>query len=418
MKKRILALLMAMAMMFALAACGNSGDETSDPPSGNSQTSEDNNGGTEGNVLRIGALLNTTGWFASIDYNNQIEMQTLVDYLNEQGGIEIGGETYTLELVVEDGGSDVEGIRTAAQRLVDAGIKYVVETNDFWVEGAVDIFESAGVMNIMNQNNMNYNAINEDLNYSFNFSNSCTSLYSTAIQVLAENYPDATSVVYACDDNGVNAEQAALVQAACEEYGLEYIDSPIIYDGETTDFSSIALRIASTGADAFIGNGTPDNFAAILKELRNSGSDAVGCAVITMMPGTLVAGSGLSDLSNAFTLPLNDVNDTANNTEMFNTIYSRFVETYGEDAATAWSGASLDNLYTLLQLMQDAGSVDVDEVCAYIDSADTVETIYGTGYICGEETFGVAHCVAHNVVGVKLENGQNVNMGSYESIAP
>ena len=68
--------------------------------------------------------------------------------------------------------------------------------------------------------------------------------------------------------------------------------------------------------------------------------------------------------------------------------------------------------------MQDAGSVDVDEVCAYIDSAETVETLFGTGTICGEETFGVAHCVAHNVVGVKLENGENVNMGSYESIAP
>ena len=423
MKKRILALLMAAAMMFALAACSNQSGETSDPPAGESTPAsepagEEPGGETEGNVLKLGALLNTTGWFASIDYNNQIEMQTLVDYLNEQGGIEIGGETYTLELVVEDGGSDVEGIRSAAQRLVDAGIKYVIETNDFWVEGAVDIFESAGVINVMTQNNMNYNAINEDLKYSFNFSNSCTSLYATAVQVLAENYPEATKLVYACDDNGVNDEQAALVKAACEQYGLEYVDSPVIYDGETTDFSSIALRIAGTGADAFIGNGTPDNIAAILKELRNSGSDMVGCAVITMMPNTFVAGSGLNDLSNAFSLPLNDVNDTANNTEMFNTIYSRFVETYGEDSATAWSGASLDNLYTLLQLMQDAGSVDVDEVCAYIDSAETVETLFGTGTICGEETFGVAHCVAHNVVGVKLENGENVNMGSYESIAP
>ena len=47
-----------------------------------------------------------------------------------------------------------------------------------------------------------------------------------------------------------------------------------------------------------------------------------------------------------------------------------------------------------------------------------METLFGTRTICGEETFGVAHCVAHNVVGVKLENGENVNMGSYESIAP
>lgn len=40
MKKRILALLMAAAMMFALAACGNQSNDTSDPPSDNSQAVE------------------------------------------------------------------------------------------------------------------------------------------------------------------------------------------------------------------------------------------------------------------------------------------------------------------------------------------------------------------------------------------
>ena len=60
-------------------------------------------------MLKIGALLNTTGWFASVDYNNQIEMQTLCDYINEQGGLDVGGTKYQLELVVEDGGSDAEG---------------------------------------------------------------------------------------------------------------------------------------------------------------------------------------------------------------------------------------------------------------------------------------------------------------------
>ena len=113
--KKLLALLLAMAMVLSLAACGGaaaSGSSAAEAPAEEAAPAGDN-------VLKIGALINTTGWFASIDYNNQIEMETLCKYYNDQGGIDIGGTKYQLELVVEDGGSDAEGIRSAAQRLVD-----------------------------------------------------------------------------------------------------------------------------------------------------------------------------------------------------------------------------------------------------------------------------------------------------------
>ncbi len=421
MTKKLLALLLAAAMILGLAACGSgSGSAASTPPAESAKDSAAapaTNGAADGNVLKIGALLNTTGWFASVDYNNQIEMQTLCDYINEQGGLDIGGTKYQLELVVEDGGSDAEGIRSAAQRLVDAGVKYVMETNDFWVEGAIDIFENAGVMNMMAQNNMNHSVMNAETKYSYTFSNACTSQYYTAIEVLKDQYPEVKKVVYACDDNGVNDEQAALVKAGCEKFGLEYVDSPIIYDGESTDFSSIALKIVSSGADCFIGNGTPDNIASLLKEVRASGSDMVCAAVITMGPGVLIGGSGLSDLSGAFTFGT-DIADTSRNTETFNAIYKKFVDQYGEDTASAWNGAGLDNLYTLLQIMQGAGSTDVDAVMKYYETMDTVETLFGTGVKGGQETFGNDHAISHPSHALKAENGKVVYMATYDCIVP
>ncbi len=426
MTKKLLALLLAAAMILGLAACssGSGGSTTSDnapaastADSAAAPAADQNTTASGDNVLKIGALLNTTGWFASIDYNNQIEMQTLCDYINEQGGLDVGGTKYQLELVVEDGGSDAEGIRSAAQRLVDAGVKYVMETNDFWVEGAIDIFENAGVMNVMAQNNMNHNVMNADTKYSYTFSNACTSQYYTAIEVLKDQYPEVKKVVYACDDNGVNDEQAALVKAGCEKFGLEYVDSPIIYDGESTDFSSIALKIVSSGADCFIGNGTPDNVASLLKEVRASGSDMVCAAVITMGPGVLIGGSGLSDLSGAFTFGT-DIADASRNTETFNAIYKKFVDQYGEDTASAWNGAGLDNLYTMLQIMQGAGSTDVDAVMKYYETMDTVETLFGTGVKGGQETFGNDHAISHPSHTLKAENGKVVYMATYDCIVP
>lgn len=421
MTKKLLALLLAAAMTLSLAACGaDSGSGTaSDKASASAMDSApaEQQTASGDNVLKIGALLNTTGWFASVDYNNQIEMQTLCDYYNEQGGIDIGGTKYTLQLVVEDGGSDAEGIRSAAQRLVDADIKYVMETNDFWVEGAIDIFENAGVMNVMAQNNMNHSVMNADTKYSFTFSNACTSQYYTAIEVLKDQYPDVKKVVYACDDNGVNDEQAALVKAGCEKFGLEYVDSPVIYDGESTDFSSIALKIISSGADCFIGNGTPDNIASLIKEVRAAGSDMVCAAVITMGPGVLIGGSGLNNLSGAFTFGT-DISDTSRNTDTFNAIYKKFVDKYGEETASAWNGAGLDNLYTLLQILQGAGTTDVEEVLKYYGTINTVETLFGTGVKGGQETFGNDHAISHPSHTLKAEDGKIVYMDTYDCIVP
>ena len=427
--KKLLAILLAAAMVLSLAACG--GEAASSAPATDeapASAAEEASASAEAaapaeaqpagdNVLKIGALINTTGWFASIDYNNQIEMETLCKYYNDQGGIDIGGTKYQLELVVEDGGSDAEGIRSAAQRLVDQGIEYVVETNDFWVEGAIDIFENAHVMNIMAQNNMNHGVMNAETQYSYSFSDACTSQFPAALDVIKDNYPEVKSVVYACDDNGVNAEQAALVKENAARVGLEYIDSPVIYDGESTDFSSVALKIVSSGADCFIGNGTPDNIAALIKEVRAAGSDMVCAAVITLSPGVLIGGSGLSDLSGAFTFG-SDIATPEHNTDTFNEIYNLFVDTYGADNATAWNGAALDCLYNLLQLMQGAGSTDVEAVRSYFDSVDTVETLFGTGVRCGEETFGTAHLIAHPSHALKAENGEIVYMGTYDCVAP
>lgn len=421
--KRLLALLLAMAMVFALAACGGAESAAETSGQGAAETASsaaaETNETTEtsGNVLKIGALLNTTGWFASIDYNNQIEMQTLCDYINDKGGIDIGGTTYTVQLVIEDGGSDAEGIRSAAQRLVDAGVKYVMETNDFWVEGAIDIFEQAGVMNIMAQNNMNHGVINAETQYSYSFSNACTSQYFAAMQVVKENYPEVTKVVYACDDNGVNAEQAALVKAGCEATGLEYVDSPVVYDGESTDFSAIAMKIIASGADCVTGNGTPDNIASIIKEIRAAGSDMVYAAPITMGPGVFIAGSGINDLSGAFTFG-SDIATPEHNTEVFNEVYAKFVADYGEDAASAWNGAGLDNLYTLLQIMKDAGSIDVEEVRTYYSTMESVETMFGTGVKGGTETFGNDHVITHPNHAMKTENGEVIYMGTYDCVCP
>lgn len=402
--RKLFALLMALAMIFALAACGSgsgsassaAGDASPAAASGAEAAASgaEEAANSDNPVLKIGGLVNQTGWFATYDYNNALEMQCLADYYNNQGGITIGDTTYNIEVVVQDGQSDVEGIRSAAQLLADdADIQYVIETNDFWVAGALDIFENAGIMNIMSQNNLDFSAMGPDWSYAYSFYNACPAQFSAALQFVKNEYPDATKVVYCCDDNGSNTQQAALVQAVCEELGLEYVDQPVVFDAETTDFSAIALQLMNTGADVFIGNGDVTNSGSILKELRNNGSDMVCASVVGSNASMLKEACGLSDITRAFTMG-SDLETPENNTDIFNEIYNLFKEEYGEDTAASWCGASVNNMYVLLQLMQGAGSIEVADVQAYYDTMESVDTLFGAGVPGGTETFGCNHIVA------------------------
>lgn len=412
--KKILALLMALVMVFGLVACGAepAPDASTDAPA---QSDSSDSSGEK--VLRIGGLVNQTGWFAVYDYNNILEMKTLANMYNAKGGIEIGGEKYMIEIVEADGQSDFEGVRAAAQILVDEGVDYVIETNDFWVEGAIDLFENAGVMNIMAMNNMSFTTINKDLKYSFSFNNGSAALYAAAIAVLVKDYPEVKSLVYCQSDDGLIDVNSALIASLCEEYGLEYIDKPVVYDAEATDFSAIALQVISSGADAFLGSGDVSNIGAIMKEIRNNGSDMTIAGVLGTNAGMLRDAAGADVSDNAFTLG-SDLSNPANNTEIFNEIFNAFKAEYGEETASTWSGYAVNCMYMLLQLMQSAGTTDVEEVIAHYNTIDQLESLYGPGKISGTETYGVNHIISHPNPSTKLVNGEVIYGGMYECFVP
>ena len=86
MKKRILALVMAMAMIFALAACSSPSGDNSEPPVNNSSEPVENSeqpgepeGPTQTDTLKIGLLVHQTGWFAGVDTPNYNEFNAMVD---------------------------------------------------------------------------------------------------------------------------------------------------------------------------------------------------------------------------------------------------------------------------------------------------------------------------------------------------
>ena len=75
--KKILALMLALCMVFALAACGSGGDDAAD----------DTGGDSSGGTITIGMIAPMTGTNAAYG-NSMLEgLQMTIDEINEAGGI-------------------------------------------------------------------------------------------------------------------------------------------------------------------------------------------------------------------------------------------------------------------------------------------------------------------------------------------
>ncbi len=396
--KKFLSLALTLALLFSLAACGGSGGGGSQSPApSESQSAPPSDSGapaepTKTGTLNIGLLVHQSGWFAGVDTPNYNEFTAMVDYVNNDlGGWTVGDTTYTIDATYADGQSDYPALRTAAMSLVDAGVDFVVETNDFWVNSCADVFEDEGIMHVSAYCVLAPDYITEQNKMAFTGSNGSAGDYATTFAALKEYYPDVKTVIMCENDNGNIDTTFPLIQSYGTQYGLDVIGK-VIFPGDTTDYTPYAQQLVESGADCFYGSGAPDAYGALLKAVRALGSDMV-CACVQGKPAaTLMEYAGSDSSSNAFTLgPSTRAADKEKNTDILNALVDKITQMYGAETAATFDGAAANCLYVILQLMQKCGSVEPADVAAAWEAGGQVETIYGTGTIGGEETYGVAN---------------------------
>ena len=118
--KKLVSIMLALAMSMSLAACG--ADSSSDASS-DSQSSSDAASGEK--VVKIGVFEPATGDSGAGGKQEMLGMQ----YANHMTPtVDIGGETYKVELVYADNGSDSAKAPTAASELVSKDVSLVLGT--------------------------------------------------------------------------------------------------------------------------------------------------------------------------------------------------------------------------------------------------------------------------------------------------
>jgi branched-chain amino acid transport system substrate-binding protein len=248
-------------------------------------------------VLKIGFVGVTSGPAAAWGTSNVRSMQTRAAWINETGGVKIGGDTYDIEILTFDDQKDPKRAIAGMEKMAQEGIHYVVGPNVD--DGA------AAVRPVAEKNNIMY------FPYAFP-----KSLYekpaSNAVLGMIANYQSGPAIYkFLRDNKGVKTiafvaanESDPLSQrdggvAAAKALGLDVVADKDTYQNDTRDFTPVLTPIVRSKPDLLVLSGVaPGNAPLLIRSARELGYTGLISTETAQDAKVLEEGAG--ELANGF----------------------------------------------------------------------------------------------------------------------
>jgi len=222
-------------------------------------------------VLKIGQLGVMSGPAASWGLVNKYCIQAAAEMINEEGGVEIDGEKYKIELVSIDDKMDPKLAVSGMERLVyQEKVKYIVGPNvDTTAASVVPVIEAGGAINIPY-------AFSKAL-YSPPHGNSILGMIASyqagpvIYKYLKENKGVKSISFIARNDSDPLNQRDEGVEAA-KKLGLNIISSTDTYEPGTTDFFPVMSKVVKGNPDLIVLSGVaPADAPLLIKAARELG---------------------------------------------------------------------------------------------------------------------------------------------------
>ncbi len=360
MKKFLAFALSCSLALTALAGCSSTPPSSAAPETGSPDASAP--AAQSGDkVVRIGVFEPSTGDSASGGKKEMLGMQ----YANaETPTVEVGGETYTVELVYADNGSTTDKAPTAASQLVSEGVALVLGSYGSGVSIAGGpIFGDAGIPAIgVTCTNPNVTAGND---YYFRI---CflDPFQGTVLANFAKDKFSATTA-YCLGEAGNEYDQGLIAyfeQAFTAAGGTVIKDS---FPTNNSDFNSYLNKAKDQGADVIF---TPVSIAyatQIITQAADLGITAPFLGSDTLDDNMVLEAAKGTDVQlyvSTFYQEGGDPDFDAGIKEYINTADGALEANGGNDTIAAVSAMGYDAYYVALEAIKAAGSVEPADIKA------------------------------------------------------
>lgn len=352
--KKILALLLALCMVFALAACGEpAADPTDAPDDGGAVTDAPDDGGSTGDkVIKIGVFEPQSGDNGAGGKQEILGMQ----YANSlTPTVEVGGETYTVELVYADNQSSNDKAVSAAQTLIAEGCSVVLGSYGSGVSiAAATTFGDAGIPAIgVTCTNPQVTQVS-DTYYRICF---IDPFQGTVLANYAKELGATKSYCLAKqgDDYSVG-----LVNYFVEAFGAENCVQEVFQEG-TSDYSSYVTNAKSNGCDIFVAPVSTEAAALIIDQAATQDLGMPILAGDTWDSNVIVnaaQGKNVKIYVTTFYQEGGNAEFDAAFKEWINSDSVNLENNGGNDMVAAVSVMGYDAYYVALEAIKAAGSAD------------------------------------------------------------
>lgn len=329
--------------------------------------------------------------------------EALVDRDNQNGGWDVGGKKYKIQLVEYDNNSSQATETAAVNRLIfEDKVNYIVSFGQFedaWLPLANDHKVLVLSRMIMQMGT----GFLPKFNYVFNGGGMNGELVAVA-GWLAEKYPEkANSIVFACPDNQMGHFTNMAVTASWKPFGIKSTD--IFYPATQQDLSSLGTKVASQN---------PALFTAM------TGSNADDGHVFNAVAQAGYKGQSFSmSMTSAQTLQQNLNKDTLQGfmSGAYAVEFDPPLTQTAKDLKAAWIAkfgkweypdvAGSTEYFCLKTALEKAGTVDTTKVADVISSGLQFETANGAALMVSRLDMGNSRTVdsVSTVYVKKVDNG-------------
>ena len=356
-------------------------------------------------ILKIGQCMEMTGPIAPGIEKNTYGLLACADWINDNGGITINGQQYLIQIVSADNKCTPEGTIAAANKLIyEEQVKFIIGPVVPWLSIAMTpVCEEARVLRCLFNGTGGPDEMNPNMPLTFCAFFELTYL-APAYDYLVEAYPEVKRIAIVGPDEPGGNYFSQISKKEAEAHGLEvvFLENYVI---GTEDFYPLWTKMQAAEPDAVeLGVGIPIWYAGIIKAGRDLG-----------FTGSYFSGStfGLSDVLNLigrdyaydiFTIETNTL--STQNPPVVNELKKRVEAKYGVGTFHVGNVIGWNPLWSMVQAIEAAQSLDPTEVAKTWENMKSIETLFGTATMGGLEFWGINHGVMLPRPLTGLDNGE------------
>lgn len=394
----LIALLPILPLLTGLG-CGADDDDAAPPVVGTDEGSE----AGEAGVITLGIMAPLSGAGASYGLPQQFTYQTFADAFNKEGGIEIAGKRYRVELALVDSQWDPTIIRSGTERLVNQEkVRFVSVNGEPHSPIVIPVTEKSDI--VVLDWSANKELLQPPNDLVFNYFMNPNVLGVQWFNTIKRLEPQVKTLYHVAIDLQFGRNNVNWAKEAAQEVGLTNLGETF-YQSATVDFAPVLASAVRANPDMIALSDVPGSIGSIVKTLRQLGYEGV--------IGSSSIGQSLEDGLEAGGEDLEGYYQAERFAYPYSAELEQFKANYEGVSGGEWSTVAVDFWFQaqhFFEALQQAGTIDdVDKIREALETTTITDPfVEGSPSIGmgGDQLYGHPRELEVPIVVNKIVDGQ------------